>query len=64
MQPLPDDVNCDLDEESDAPRTLRPSEAMIAAALMLPAAISVGREVLRSVREMRRGRSEPPGEAA
>jgi len=53
VQPLPDNVNCDLDEESDAPRTLRPSEAMIAAALMLPAAISVGREVLTSVREMR-----------
>ena len=53
VQPLPDHVNCDLDEELDAPRTLRPSEAMIAAALMLPAAISVGREVARAARELR-----------
>ena len=53
VQPLPDDVNCDLEQELEAPRTLRPSEAMIAAALMLPAAISIGREVVKSVREMR-----------
>jgi len=53
VQPLPDTINCDLDQEFESPRTLRPSEAMIAAALLLPGAIAVGREVVKSVRELR-----------
>ena len=56
VQPLPDDVNCDLDDEVEAPRTLRPSEALIAAALMMPSAISIAREVAKTVREQREER--------
>ncbi|MEO7270843.1 MAG: YihY/virulence factor BrkB family protein [Vicinamibacterales bacterium] len=50
--PFPDHVNCDIDAEQDAPRTLRPSEALIAAALLMPAAIAAGREIVKSVREL------------
>jgi hypothetical protein len=50
VHPLPDHVNCDLEDEVGTPRTLRPSEALIAAALLLPSAISIGREVAKSVR--------------
>jgi membrane protein len=53
VQPFPDDVNCDLDAALESPRELRPSEALIAAALLMPAAIAAGREVVKSVRELR-----------
>jgi membrane protein len=53
VQPFPDDVNCDIDAALEEPRPLRPSEALIAAALLLPSAISIGREVTRSVRDLR-----------
>jgi membrane protein len=53
VQPFPDHVNCDLDAALEESRPLRPSEALIAAALLLPSAISIGREVTKSVRELR-----------
>ena len=58
VQPFPDHVNCDLDAELDAPRELRPSEALLAAALLMPAAIAAGREVVKSVRELRHEESD------
>jgi len=51
--PFPDHVNCDIDVGAAAPAPLRPSEALIAAALMMPAAIAIGREMAKSVRELR-----------
>ena len=48
--PIPDDVNCDLDARPTAP-ALRPSEVLIAAAVVLPVAINAAREVTKTRNE-------------
>ena len=49
--PFPDDVNCDLDRPQHRPQPLRPSEMLLGAAALLPAALKVGRDVKRKVEE-------------
>ena len=47
VPPFADDVNCDLESAPQAreARHLRPSDALVGAAALLPAAIKVGREI-------------------
>jgi membrane protein len=47
--PFPEHVNCDLDRPQPKPHTVRPSDLLIGAAALLPAAIKVGLDVKREV---------------
>jgi membrane protein len=49
--PFPEDVNCDIDRPPPAPPAVRPSEILIGAAALLPAAIKIGKDVKRKVEE-------------
>lgn len=50
--PFPDNLNCDLDRGSPKPEAaVRPSELLIVAAALLPAAIKLGREVRKKTGE-------------
>lgn len=58
VPPYPDDVNCDVDEarrpgSGQGPRreTVRPSELLIGAVALLPAALKLGREVKKRVKD-------------
>ncbi|MEX1130068.1 MAG: YihY/virulence factor BrkB family protein [Vicinamibacterales bacterium] len=48
IRPFPDDVNCDIEQTpASDERAVRPSELLIGAAALLPAAVKVAREVRR-----------------
>ena len=49
--PFPDGVNCDLDRPAPQPAALRPSDLIIGAAALLPAALKVGRDVKKKIAE-------------
>ncbi|MGH9311153.1 MAG: YihY/virulence factor BrkB family protein [Vicinamibacterales bacterium] len=49
VPPFPDDVNCDVDE-GPTRETVRPSELLIGAAALLPAALKLGMDVRKRVR--------------
>nr|MBA2257499.1 YihY/virulence factor BrkB family protein [Acidobacteriota bacterium] len=50
--PFPDNVNCDLDQTAPTPEpSRRPSELLIGAAVLLPAAIKLGREMRKKAVE-------------
>ena len=49
VAPFPDGVNCDLDRPHQARSAVRPSDLLIAAAALLPAAIKVGLSVRSSL---------------
>ena len=52
MPPFPDNVNCDLDRgmPKKTPE-VRPSELLIGAAALLPAAIKIGNEIRKKARD-------------
>lgn len=50
VQPFPDGVNCDVDRPPpQAPRDLKPSEMLIGAVILLPAAVKVGLDVKKKL---------------
>jgi membrane protein len=49
VAPFPDEVNCDIDRPKPKPETLRASDLLIGTAVLLPAAITVGREVKKKI---------------
>jgi membrane protein len=51
VPPFPDDVNCDLDQRKPKPEKLRPSDLIIGTAVLLPAALTLGRSVKRKVED-------------
>ena len=47
---LPDDVNCDLDRAEPKPRpSVRPSDLIIGAVVLAPAAVKIAKEIRESV---------------
>ena len=54
IRPFPDDVNCDIEHTpASDERAVRPSELLIGAAALLPAAVKVARDVKKQVTEER-----------
>jgi membrane protein len=51
--PFPDDINCDLDRAAPREPKFRPSDVIIGAAALLPAAIKMGRDIKKKVDEDR-----------
>jgi len=52
VKPLPDDVNCDLDRAEPKPQpTVRPSDLIIGAALLAPAAVKIAKEIRETMGE-------------
>jgi len=52
VKPLPDDVNCDLDRAEPKPQpSVRPSDLIIGAALLAPAAVKIAKEIRETVGE-------------
>jgi membrane protein len=49
VPPYPDDVNCDIDRPQPKPEKMRPSDLLIGTALLLPAALKIGREVKKKI---------------
>jgi membrane protein len=50
VKPFPDEVNCDLDRAGPGPRQdLRPSDLIIGAAVLAPAAVKIAKEIRDSV---------------
>ena len=49
VPPFPANVNCDLDRPTPRPEKLRPSDLLIGAAVLLPAALKIGRDVKKNV---------------
>ena len=49
VPPYPDDVNCDIDRPQPKPEKMRPSDLLIGTALLLPAALKIGREVKKKL---------------
>ena len=47
--PFADNENCDLDRPAPKPQSLRPSDLLIGTALLLPAAIKLGRDVRAAI---------------
>ena len=47
--PYPDDMNCDVDRPQPKPEKIRPSDLLIGTAVLLPAALKIGREVKKKV---------------
>ncbi len=52
VSPLPDDVNCDLDRAEPKPQpAVRPSDLIIGAVVLAPAAVKLAKEIRESVSE-------------
>lgn len=54
--PFPEGVNCDLDRPQPEPEKVRLSDLLIGTAILLPAALKIGREVKKQIGE---GRDRP-----
>jgi hypothetical protein len=51
VPPYPDDMNCDLDRPRPRPQKVGASDLIIGTVALLPAALKIGREVKKKVRE-------------
>jgi membrane protein len=49
VKPFPEGVNCDIDRKVPQPHMVRPSDLLIGAAALLPAALKIGRDVRKQV---------------
>jgi membrane protein len=49
VPPFPDDLNCDLDRPRPHPEKIRLSDLLIGTAVLLPAALKIGREISKQI---------------
>jgi membrane protein len=49
VPPFPDDINCDLDRAQPPPEKARLSDLLIGTAVLLPAALKIGRDVKKQI---------------
>jgi membrane protein len=60
VPPFPDDINCDLDRPQPQPERLRVSDLLIGTAVLLPAALKIGRDVKKQVEQQIDGSRDRP----
>ena len=53
VPPFPDDINCDLDRPQPQPEKVRLSDLLIGTAVLLPAALRIGRDVKKQIGDRR-----------